>query len=474
MKRNNWKLLVLSTSLLAMLQGCQLLKMPKHSSNLDVPKQYATSSDSGNSAKLSWRTYFTDPNLIALIDTALHHNRELNMMKQEIEIAQYEVKARKGEYLPFVGYGSSMGVDHSGKYTFNGMSEEDLKTNKENPRYIGDFNVGANFSWELDIWKKLRNARKAAIERYFATIEGRNFTITNMIAEIANSYYELLSLDNQLRIVEQNIDIQKNALNMIKQQKEAAKVSQLAVNRFEALLLNTTNLQYDIKQKMVGAENNINFLTGRFPAPILRTTANYYSVFPESIQAGIPSQLLQNRPDIRQAERALAAANLDIEVAKANFYPNIRLSANLGLQAFNPAVWFKPQSLLFGMFGDLVGPLINQNALRANFMTSHAKQVQAIYSYEQTILRAMNEVQNQLSAIDNYSKSVDVKSKEVDILTQSIGISDNLYKYARADYIEVLLTQREALDSKMELAEIRLNQLKAKVNVYRALGGGWN
>lgn len=475
MKRNNRKWIWLFMFVWPFVQSCELLKMPIHRSNLSVPTNYnKLSTDTLNTAMLSWRNYFTDPNLIALIDTALKNNRELNIMKQEIAIAQYEVKARKGEYLPFVGYGTNMGIDHSGKYTFNGMSEEDLKARGERPRYLGDFNLGANFSWELDIWKKLRNARKAAIERYLASIEGRNYSITHMIAEIANSYYELLALDNQLVIVEQNIVIQKNALNMIKQQKEAAKVSQLAVNRFEALLLNTTNLQYDIRQKRVEAENVINFLTGRFPGPVPRISTNYYSVFPELIQAGIPSQLLQNRPDIRAAEHELQAANLDIEVAKANFYPNVRLSASLGLQAFNPAVWFKPQSVLFGMFGDLVGPLVNQNALRANFMTSHAKQVQAIYNYEQTILKAMNEVQNELSGIDNYSKSLDVKTKEVDILTQSIGISDNLFKYARADYIEVLLTQREALDSKMELTEIRLNQLKAKVNVYRALGGGWN
>lgn len=460
---------------IVMLDSCQFLKTPVKSSTLSLPATYGQRSDTLPMNLASWRTYFSDPYLIALIDTALQNNRELQIALQEIAIAKNEAKARKGEYLPFLGLSAGMGADHSGKYTFNGMSEEDLKNRPDgNPAYIGDFNLSPVFSWELDIWHKLRNARQAAIERYLATAEGRNYMITGLISEIASSYYELLALNNQLSIIQQNIDLQQNALRMIRQQKEAGRVTQLAVNRFEAQLLHTSNMQYDIRQKIREAENNINFLTGRFPTPVVRANRFDQIDTNQMVVSGIPSELLQNRPDIRAAEHRLQAAQLDISVAKANFYPNVNLSARLGLQAFNPAVWFKPQSVLFGMFGELVAPLVNQNALRANFWSSHAKQVQAVYDYEQTILNAMTEVSNQLSGMDNYTRGLEVKSKEVDILTQSIGISDNLFRYARADYIEVLLTQREVLDSKMELIDIQLSQLKARVNLYKALGGGWN
>lgn len=455
--------------------GCTLFKAPLKTENKAVPTSYNSSIDSANSANIIWRNYFSDPYLIALIDTALKNNQELNITMQEIVAAQMDVKARKGDYLPFLGLGASAGVGRSGYNTRDGAVEDYMKENGKlkNVNAVGDFMIGAVLSWELDIWKKLRNAKKAAVYRYLGTIEGKNFMVTNLVAEIANSYYELEALDNQLNIIQQNIEIQQNVLGIIRQQKDAGKVSQLAVNRFEAQLLNTQNRQYEIQQQIVITENKINFLTARFPQPILRNSATFNTVAFDSIFAGIPVQLLQNRPDIRQAEQQLSANKLDVKVAKAAFFPSVRLSAAVGFQAINPAVWFNPASLLYNVFGDIFAPLINRNALVAAYNTSRAKQIQAVYNYEKTVLNAYLEVLNQLSAIDKYGKSFNTKSKEVDILNQSITVSNSLYRAARADYMEVLLTQREALEQKMELVEVRQKQLSAEVNIYKALGGGW-
>src|SRR5690606_15415979 len=189
-----------------------------------------------------------------------------------------------------------------------------------------DFGIGVYASWEIDVWKKLRNAKKAAVSRYLSSVEGRNFMVTNLISEIAESYYELMALDNLLDIVERNIEIQGSALQTVKQQKEAAKVTQLAVNRFEAQLLNTKNLQYEIRQRIVETENKINFLVGRFPQPITRDSESFENLPIGPVQEGIPSQLLENRPDIRQAELELMAAKLDVKVARANFYPSFKIS----------------------------------------------------------------------------------------------------------------------------------------------------
>ncbi|MBX2909477.1 MAG: efflux transporter outer membrane subunit [Chitinophagales bacterium] len=468
---------IIVVSMLVSVGGCKLFKEPIKTENKSVPEGFNTSSqDTTNSAKVKWRNYFNDVNLIALIDTALSKNQELNIVKQEIEIARSEVRTRKGEYLPFLNVGAGVGVDKVGKYTRNGAVEENLNIQPHTkfPEPLGDFMVGVNFSWELDVWKKLRNSKNAAVQRYLASVEGRNFMVTKLVAEIANSYYELLALDNELEMIQRNIELQQNALNIVKQQKEAAQVTQLAVNRFEAQLLNTQNLQYQVKQEIIETENKINFLTGRFPTPIKRDAGSFYSMVFDSISSGVPSQLLQNRPDIRQAEYELAASKLDIKVAKANFYPSFKITAAAGFQAFNPVVWFNPWSLLYNVLGDMVAPLINRNALVAAYKTSRAKQVQAVYNYERSILNAYNEVVNQLSGIDNYTKSHDTKAKEVDILSQSISISNNLFKSARADYIEVLLTQREALNSRMELIEIKQKQLAAEIDIYKALGGGWN
>jgi outer membrane protein, multidrug efflux system len=405
----------------------------------------------------------------------LKRNQELNITLQEIEIRRNEVRARKGEYLPFVDIRGGAGFEKEGRYTRHGAVDEDLeiKPGTKVPEPLPDFMVGAFASWELDVWKKLRNAKKGAALRYLGSVEGRNFQVTNLIAEIANSYYELMALDNQLNIIQQNIAIQTDALQIVKQQKEAAKLTQLAVNRFEAQLLNTKNLQYEIQQRIIETENRLQFLTGGFPTQVRRSSMAFDSIRLDSVAIGLPSQLLKNRPDIRQAELELAAAKLDVKVARANFYPSFRIQGGVGFQAFNASYLINPKSVLYNLGGDLIAPLVNRNAIKAQYYSANARQIQSVYNYQQTILKAYVDVVNQLSGVQNYARSYETKSQEVEILLQSIEISNSLFKSARADYLEILLTQREALESKMELVEIKQKQLNAKVNIYRALGGGW-
>lgn len=460
--------------------GCKLpADAVQRTENKSVPNAYGvtgTAQDTINSGKIKWKQYFTDPDLVALIDTALVNNQELNITLQEIQIARNEVRARKGEYLPFLGLQGSAGLEKVGKYTRNGATESNLeiKPGKENPEPLPDYRIGAYASWEADIWGKLHNAKRAAVSRYLSSVEGKNFVVTNLIAEVANSYYELLALDNQLAIVKQNIEIQTNALEIVKLQKESARVTELAVRRFQAQVLNTQELQFDIQQRITETENRINFLLGRFPQPIKRSTGAFVNLVPNAVSGGIPSQLLANRPDIKQAEMDLAAAKLDVKVAKAKFYPSLGISAGIGYQAFDPTYLIKtPQSLLYSLAGDLSAPLINRNAIKADYYSANSKQVQAVFNYEKTIVNAYVEVANQLSKINNLKSSYDLKSKQVDALNQSIDISNDLFTSARADYMEVLMTQRDALESKFDLIEIKMQQMGATVNIYRALGGGW-
>ncbi|MBU3715057.1 MAG: TolC family protein, partial [Ferruginibacter sp.] len=371
------------------LGACKIPAIITKIENKQTPATYLKTKDTANAANIQWRNYFKDPGLIALIDTALKNNQELNITLQEIETRKNEIMAREGEYMPFLNFRGTVAADRAGKYTWNGFSEEDLKANPDKgPKYIGDFMSGAYFSWELDVWKKLRNAKKAAVLRYLSSIEGRNFIITNMIAEIAESYYELMALDNLMNIVKQNIDLQTNALNIIKLEKDAAKVTQLAVNRFEAQLLNTKNLQYEIQQKIIEAENRINFLTGRFPQPVIRNSAAFNNMITDSIFTGVPSQLLTNRPDIRQAELELSATKLDVQSARANFLPSFSLNAGVGFQSFNPKYLIRPESILYNLAGEIVGPLINKKAIKATYFNANASQIKAVYNYEQSILNA--------------------------------------------------------------------------------------
>ena len=445
--------------------------------NAKVPDQYNEGlSDSLNSAGLLWNDFFSDPNLKAFIDTALIKNQELNIFLQKLAVSKNEIMARKGEYLPFVNYQAGAETEKSGEFTRKGTVEKNLpiKEGEGFPDPLSNYSLGLTASWELDVWKKLRNSKKAAVMEYLATIEGKNFMLTNLVAEIADAYYELEALDNQLAIIDQNLEIQRSALSIVKLQKQAARTTELAVKRFEAEVSKNRSGKYVIRQRIAELENKISFLTGRQMSSVSRNSSSFLEKKIDTLLAGVTSQLLQNRPDIRKAELELKAAKLDVKVARANFYPSFGLKAGVGLEAFKPKfLTSAPQSLLYNLAGDMVGPLINRNAIKAEYRNANARQLAAIYEYEKTVLNAYLEVVNGLSNVENLKKNYEFRNQQVQALTKSIDISNKLFQSARADYMEVLLTQRDALESKIELVETKKEQMKARVAVYRALGGGW-
>ena len=301
----------------------------------NVPKNFENQDNNTtqNTGTTPWKQFFTDVQLQKLIEIALVNNQELMKTYQEIEIAKSNVLYKKGMLSPTVNAGGSIGVKKAGRYTSEGAG--DASTNMENNKPIPDplmnFEGGLNASWEIDIWKKLRNEKDAAVAHYLSTVEGKNFILSNLIAEIANNYYELLSLDNQLDIIHQYIKINERALEIAKIQKEAAATTELAVKKFEAELAKSKAEEYNVKQEIAEKENIINALLGRFPQPIERTKDNFISIIPQNVYVGIPSQLLENRPDIRAAEFELKSAKLDLEAARKEFYPSLGISATLGL-----------------------------------------------------------------------------------------------------------------------------------------------
>lgn len=456
---------------LSLLHGCVVPAPPvePREPNTTVPEGYDDTRESANSAELSWSEFF-DPELRSLIDTALENNQELNIISLEIGITQNEVMARRGEYLPKVDFGAGAGLEKVGKYTSQGAADEADGT----PEHLQNYFFGFFASWEVDVWKKLRNATKAATLRYMASIEGRRYAVTRLVAEIANAYYELLAFDSQLVILKQNIEIQQDALEVMKLQKQAGRVTELAVKRFEAEVFKNQSREFLIKQRIIETENRINFLVGRFPQPIARRSEGFIDLTPGAVEHGVPKQLLENRPDVRQAELELAAAQLDVEVAKARFYPSLEIDAALGYEAFGlDKLIDTPESLFYGLMADAFAPVLNRNAIKAAYFSKNAEQMQAVFEYERTILAAYNEVANQLAMIENLDQSFALRSQEVDRLTQSIAISSGLFTSARADYMEVLLTRRDALNAEIERVETKQQRLSATVDLYKALGGGW-
>jgi len=429
-----------------------------------------------NSGTTPWRQFFTDPNLVALIETSLKNNQELMITLQEIEIAKSGVLAKKGRLTPTVTAGAGAGLKKSGRYTSEGAGDAttEIEPGKEMPDPLGNFEAGLMANWEIDIWKKLRTEKESAVAHYLSTVEGKNFVLSNLIEEVADNYYELLALDNQLDIIQQYIKLQQKALEISKIQKEAAAATELAVKKFEAELAKSKATEYTIRQEITEKENQINALCGRYPQPIVRSKDDFMTMIPQTVYTGIPSQLLANRPDIKQAELELKSSKLDVEAARKEFYPSLEISATLGLEAFKPSYLVKmPESIAYNLAGELAGPLINKSAIKANFQTADAKQIQALYEYDKTILNAYLDVANLMSKVKNIDQYYKLKSEETQTLEKSIDIANQLFRNSRADYLEVLLNQRDALDAKMELVEAKQKQLSTVVDIYKSLGGGW-
>lgn len=433
--------------------------------------------DSTNDQGISpWRKFFTDQALVNLIEEGLQNNKDLLITLQEVEIAKSSISAKKGNLAPTIGYNIGAGLSKAGRYTSEGAGNAttEIKPGKEMPDPLTDFQGGFTLDWEVDIWNKLRTEKKSAVIRYLSTVEGKNFVLSNLIAGIATKYYELLSLDNQLDIIDEYIQLQEKVLGISKMQKEASATTELAVKQFEAELAKTEASEFVIRQNIVETENEINTLLGRYPQPIKRDKASFMSIIPNTIYTGIPSQLLQNRPDIKQAEFELQAAKLDVEVARKEFYPTLNISATLGLNAFKPSYLVEmPESLTYGLAVGLAGPLINKSAIIAKFKEADAKQIEALYQYEETILQAYIDVSNQLSKINNTDEYYKLKMQESQILDESINISDQLFRYSRSNYLDVLMIQLDALDAKMDLVQAKENQLNTIVSIYKSLGGGW-
>jgi len=456
-----------------MATGC--LRVPKPPTavrppNRSVPDTFAGLTDTSNSGLIPWRNFFEDAHLVALVDAALQNNQELNIAIQETVVTNAEVMARRGEYLPKVGFGVGAGVEHVGKFTSPGQSDERSGIGPTLQKY----EPGLYASWEIDVWGRLRNLANAASHRYLASIEGRNFMVTRLVAEIASNYYELLALDRQLQVITDNIALQERALELAQAQFQAGRATSAAPARFEANLRAMQSSQYTVQQRIVETENQLNFLAGRFPKRIDRSSTNFLDSQPAAMAVGVPAELLANRPDVRQAELDLAAAGLDVEAARKAFYPTLGIEAVVGYQSYDLTKLVNtPDSLLFAMFGKAFAPLLNRKGITADYFSANSREMQAVLHYERAVLIAFVEVSNRVSLTRNLSQGYGLKQQQVDRLSQAVDISTQLFNLNRADYLEVLTARRELLEAQQDLVEMKQRQMVATVTLYQALGGGW-
>ncbi|WP_026261958.1 TolC family protein [Spirosoma panaciterrae] len=464
---------------LGLLGSCQLPKPLLLPAQQPVPGLFVRQADSTSIAAQSWRSFFADTNLTRLIDTALTSNLDLRIATQRIEVARANFEYSRGFLAPQVNAVASAGVDRYGEYTMTGVGNYDtnlsdnIRGSQLTPNPTPDYFLGARSSWEVDIWGKLRNRKKSAYIRLLASEKGRQAVTTALVAEIARYYYNLLALDGELEILQENIDYQQKAVDLVSIQKQAGRVTELAVQQFRAQLLNTQSRIGQVKQQIVENENQLNRLLGRYPQTIRRGKSLQERELPSQVLAGLPTQMLIRRPDIQQAELELQAAHVDVDVARAEFLPSLNLTAYLGLNAFRTSVLFSPASIAAGILGGLSAPILNRRALNANYQQTVAQNRESLYRYQQIVQTGFGEVMTNLRGIENYRQVAQLKSQEVNMLQQAVSTSNDLFANGYASYLEVITAQRSVLEAELALINTKQAQFVALTNLYRSLGGGW-
>lgn len=476
----------ITCALLMVLPSCRIPGLRQTEPGPGLPTSFDGANNSGatnpggsgseSSAQLRVDEFYNDSALTRLICQAVATNRELKILDEEVQIARYEIIRRRGAYLPFVGFRGSAGMDKPSVFTPLGAAEKQLEyfPGKNFPEPLPNVLGSLNIFWQLDIWRELRNARDAATQRFNSALERRNYFVTRLVADIAENYYGLVALDTRLDVLDRTIALQQKSYDFAKANFDNARGTELPVQRFQAEIRKNQSEKLIVRQEIVEVENRVNFLVGRFPQPVERSSGAFLDLNIHALSVGLPAQLLQNRADIRQAERELEAAGLDIKVARAHFFPRLDLTAGVGYQAFNPKYLFMtPEALIATVAGDLTAPLINKSAIRAEYLTANAKQLESVYNYQRVVLNAFTEVINRMAMVENYRRSIDLKRQQLTALEKSVDVATGMFQNARAEYIEVLFAQRDLLEARTVLITTKRQQLSAIVNAYQALGGGY-
>ncbi len=449
-----------------MWSGCKISERTYTANDVAVPADYKGRTDTG--ALPAYRSFFSDKYLLALIDTALRNNADYHIALQKTLAARAAYIARKGELLPTLELKGSGGQTRFGKYTMDGMGN--MTTPGVPYPEINDFFAGAGASWEADIWGKLRNKKKAAQLRVLATEAGQRFVAANIIAEVAYKYYTLAALDEELKIIRKNVQLQQTALDIIKLQKEGGRATELAVKQFAALLAKTQGMEYSIKTEIATTENELNFLLGRYATDIPRnplSTADADKV----TQIGVPARLLANRPDIVQAAQELQATKAEVAAAKAAFLPSINIGGSIGYNTYDAATLFNPASFAYNLLGSLAAPVLNKNALRAGYQQMLAEHTGAYYQYGKTVMNAVFEALSGIERLENVRAEYVYNLKAASELNEAVNISNDLYVAGYANYMEIITAQKNALEAELDVVQTKKKLLFGSVGLYRALGG---
>ena len=462
---NKYILMVIAATLLS---ACSITKKYERPTTLSTDKLYRdeASADSTTIADMPWQSVFKDEKLNALIQKGLDNNLNLKNAIENIIQAQASLRQSKLAYYP------TLQLDANATHTKQSEAGLNFPAGININTLTTTYKLGLSTSWEADIWGKLSSSKRAALATYLATDAAKQAVQTQLISDIANNYFLLLAFDKQLKITQETLESRIKNVATIKDLKEGAIVTGAAVVQSEANQHAAEVLIPDLKQSIRETENALNILLGQAPGPIERGELGT-QIIPENIAIGMPSQLLQNRPDVRQAEFNFRVAFESTNLAKTYFYPSLTLTASGGFSNLELKDFFS-NSIFYSIIGGLTQPIFNQGKNKMRLTTAQSQQLQAYNNFQQSLLTAGQEVSNALYSYQMAVEKEDSRQKQIEALEKAVDFTQQLLEYSSAtNYTDVLTSEQNLLAAQLSGINDNLQKLQAVVNLYRALGGGW-
>lgn len=438
--------------------------------DLNAPEKYREAiTVTGDTILHPWKSYYKDPMLVGLIEKALVKNNEVLIAMKSMEQLDLTYKQAKLSLLPTLDFDAGASRSYQSKNSLNGSLSAQF-TSKD---YLDDYSANLRLSWEADIWGKAAMQKRDAKAGYFAQKENLSALKTRIIVQVAQSYYNLLGLDEQLKIAQKNIDLSNSTLGMMQMQYNSGLISSLALYQTEAQKKTAELLVPLAEANIAVQENALQILCGEYPDSITRSGNLDVAELNVVLPSGVPASLLSRRPDVKAAEYAVMSANAKTGLAKATMYPTLSLSPSIGINSFEFDTWFNfPGSVTKTIAANLVQPIFKKRQLRTAYEIAVLEQEKAVVQFKQSFITAVGEVSNAMSQLKNADKRMELATEKSVSLDKATNDANLLYKSGMATYLEVIVAQNSALQNDFDVVVIKLEKLNAAINLYRSLGGG--
>lgn len=455
---------LIAIALSGLLQSCKVTQDYQRP-ELGLPASFSGTSDCIKAAEIpAYRDFFKDRELVALLDQVMTKNPDLLVASEEILVSEAQLKSVKLNYLPDISLQVNAGVQR--------LSRNSMQASFGGGLLFQEYNFAPVVSWDIDLWGKLKKQREESLANYLSRTENRRALRVQLVAQTAQAYYNLLSLDEQLKTIRQVEKSMQETVAMLKTQYSVGDVTALAIRQAEAQLSETRALIPEVSASIKAQENALQTLTGRYPDTVKRAGQFSSHAFTMDLEAGVPADLLANRPDVKQQELLLQAASARVGMAKTEFYPGLKITAQGGSNATNLANWFSVPGSLFGnAAAGLTQPIFNRRSIRSGYEQAVHQREAAVYAFRKSVITAVEEVSTAMSNIIQVKEQLTEVNHRKNAMDKAITDAQLLYKYGEATYLEVLTVQQSAFQAELAYTAARQKEINTYLALYKSLGG---